>query len=146
MGPLVVVASVVQWVSGMVLAYVILARASHHGLAGRVPRVLARLAIVLLLIGAIEVAFVLAGARTASSRWLPPDFTAAHWQLVTFLLFSAAAWVAILVAAVWNGILGINSRRRIAAAELRRRTDRALHGHHHTGPQAAPRERSDRGG
>jgi len=145
MGPLVVIASLVQWVSGIVLAYVILARAAHHGSAGWGPRALARLAVILFLIGAIEIAFVLAGARTVSSRWLPPDFTAGHWQLVTLLLFSAAAWIAILAAAVWNGILGVKSRRRIAAAELRRRTDRALHGHHHASSRADPRGRSDRG-
>jgi hypothetical protein len=130
MGPLIVIASLVQWVSGIVLAYVILARASQHGRAGRGPRALAGLAIVLFLVGAIELAFVLAGAHPTQHRWLPPDFTAGHWQLITLLLFSAAAWVTILIAALWNGILGVNSRRRIAAAELRRRTDRALHTHH----------------
>ena len=142
MGPLIVVASAVQWVSGFVLAYVIMARASYHGPAGRGPRVLAELAIGLLLAGAIELAFVLAGARVAPKRWLPPDFTAGHWQLVTLLLLSAAAWLAILVAAIWNGILGVNSRRRIAAAELRRRTERALHSGPHAATRTGARHRS----
>ena len=92
--------------------------------------------------GAIELIFVLAGARFGPNRWLPPDFTAGHWQLVTLLLFSAIAWLAVLIAAIWNGILGVNSRRRIAAAELRRRTDRALHPHPRPATPTDPHGRS----
>ena len=121
------------------LAYIIMARASYHGRAGRGPRMLAGLAIVLLVLGAGELAMIAAGVRVTPNRWLPPDFAAAHWQLITLLLFSAGAWIAVLIAASWNGILGVNHRRRLAAAELRRRTERALHSGPHAGIRAGSR-------
>ena len=54
--------------------------------------------------------------------------TVALLLLPDFLLICGGAWLSLLIAAVWSTLLGIGARRRAAAAELKRRTDRALSG------------------
>jgi hypothetical protein len=69
-------------------------------------------------------------AATPVSRLVAPlfpsEFTTPDWRRRTLFETSVVAWLFLIASAFWNTVLGIRLRRRIAAAELRRRTDRAL--------------------
>jgi hypothetical protein len=118
-------AGAVQWVSGMILAVALLRRGWHYGGAGLLPRTMARLAIVLFLAAAVELVVVIVIPRDLLERIELGHVAMAHWQIRATLLLSVAAWLLLLGAASWTGALGIGQRRRIAAAELRRRSERA---------------------
>ena len=140
MGPLLPIAGAVQWISGVLLAVVALGRTSRYGATGRGPRVFAWLSLLLFAAALAELLVYLLGGRALLGRWFGSDFLTGRWQLVTHLGVSAAAWLALLGAWLWNSILGVKLRRRAAAAELQRRTDRALSGIDREGhPREKPR-------
>ena len=117
-------AGAVQWMSGLILAVAVLRRGRLHGGAAFVPRALARIAVLLLVVAALDLVVALVAPRPFLQQNALDFLGTARWQIRTLLLLSAAAWMCILVAASWNGILGVGLRRRLAAAELSRRAQR----------------------
>jgi hypothetical protein len=79
----------------------------------------------LFLAAAVELVVVLVTPRDVLERIELGRVAMAHWQIRATLLLSVAAWLFLLGAASWTGLLGMGQRRRIAAAELRRRSERA---------------------
>ncbi|MEJ7810125.1 MAG: hypothetical protein WKG32_06860 [Gemmatimonadaceae bacterium] len=138
MTPVMLGAAAIQWASGLILSFIIFERARRRGTVGLWPGVLAAFAIFLFLLSAVEVSFVLAGAEHVFVSWLPRDFTSSRWQLVGILVVCGGAWVFLMLASVVNALLGVRERQRAAAAEIRRRTDRALGGLDRPAPVAPP--------
>ena len=99
------------------------------------PRLLARLSLVIFALSAVELLWSVTGVEELLGRWAPVGFTTAPWQLRTLLLMSLTAWVLLGIAAAWNGTLSVAQRRRTATAELRRRTERALEGIERRSPE-----------
>ncbi|HJU91077.1 MAG TPA: hypothetical protein VJ672_16950 [Gemmatimonadaceae bacterium] len=135
MGSILPIAGVIQWVSGLILAIVTARQARHYGREGRMPRLLARLSLVIFALSAVELLWSVTGVEELLGRWAPVGFTTAPWQLRTLLLMSLTAWVLLGIAAAWNGTLSVAQRRRTATAELRRRTERALEGIERRSPE-----------
>jgi hypothetical protein len=135
LGSILPIAGAVQWVSGLILAVVTALRAKQFGRDGRVPLLLARISIVIFALSLVELLWTVTRAREIIGPVMPNNFTSAPWQLRTLLLMSLAAWVLLAIAAAWNGTLAIAQRRRVAAAELQRRTDRALQGIERRAPE-----------
>ncbi|HJR43189.1 MAG TPA: hypothetical protein VJ812_13945 [Gemmatimonadaceae bacterium] len=128
MGAILPIAGVIQWVSGIILAFVTARQSRQFGRKGRMPRLLAQLSLVIFALAAVELLWSVTRVSDMMERWLPTGFTTAPWQLRTLLLMSLTAWVLLGIAAAWNGSLSVAQRRRTATAELRRRTERALEG------------------
>lgn len=128
MGSILPIAGVIQWACGLVLAVVIARQSRQFGRAGRTPRLLARLSLIIFILAAVELLVTVTGASELWRSWLPSGFQSGPWQLRTLLLMSLTAWTLLALAALWNGTLGAADRRRTATAELRRRTERALEG------------------
>ena len=118
-------AGAVQWISGLILALAVLRRGRRYGASALVPRMLARVAVFLLVIALLDLVVALALSRPFLERYALAHVGTARWQIRTLLFLSTAAWLCILVGASWNGILGVGQRRRVAAAELKRRADNA---------------------
>jgi hypothetical protein len=131
-GSILPIAGVVQWASGLILAIAVARRARAFGRDGRVPHLLAKLALWLFVITALELIVSLTPLRGVFASLVSPEYFSGPWQLRTLLLLSLGAWLLLGIAAAWNGTLSVASRRRAATAELRRRTERALrHMDHH---------------
>lgn len=128
MGSIIPIAGVVQWVSGIAVGLIALQRGWRYGQDGRGPRVLARAALAILMLAALEVIVALTDLRTIVAPWVSPDFASERWQLRLLLAMSVVAWLCLALAGSWNGVLGVRLRRRVAASELKRRTERALAG------------------
>jgi len=118
-------AGALQWVSGIVLALAALRRGWRYAGAGVAPRTLARLAVFLFAVAALELIVALVTPRDLIRRLGFEAYATQPWQLRTVLLLCIAGWLLLLLAASWNGILGVNMRRRTAAEELKRRSERA---------------------
>jgi hypothetical protein len=116
----------IQWVAGVALALLAIDRARRYGYSGLLPRSLALVAIAVFAVALL----VLLLAATPVSRFVaslfPPEFTTPQWRHRTLFQSSLIGWLFLVAAALWNTVLGVGLRRRVAAAELRRRTDRAL--------------------
>ncbi len=126
MGSLLPIAGAVQWLSGLALATIALRRAHRYERTGQVPRLFARLSIGLFILAALELSLTIDPIYRRVGAWMPKDFGGNEWQLRTLIVLCVAGWTVLAISAVWSGILGVGVRRRAAAAELRRRTDRAL--------------------
>ncbi|MDQ6885732.1 MAG: hypothetical protein M3068_00420 [Gemmatimonadota bacterium] len=126
MGSLLPIAGAVQWLSGLALAAIALRRAYRYERDGRMPRLFARLSLGLFLLAGLELSLTIDPIYQRVGGWMPKDFGSNEWQLRALIVLCIAGWSALAISAVWSGILGVGVRRRAAAAELRRRTDRAL--------------------
>lgn len=124
MGTIIPIAGTVQWISGIILAVITRRRTRRFGREGRWPGAIATLAILIYALAALELALVYLGAESLIARWAPPNFTTARWQVMALLVASASAWLLLGVAAIWTAGLAVGERRRVAAAELKRRTER----------------------
>ncbi|HEX6533503.1 MAG TPA: hypothetical protein VF041_02845, partial [Gemmatimonadaceae bacterium] len=54
------------------------------------------------------------------------ELASSRWRLGAIAEPSLIAWALLALAGIWNWSLGVSLRRRTAAAELRRRTDRVM--------------------
>jgi hypothetical protein len=93
-----------------------------------VPHLLAKLALWLFVITALELIVSLTPLRGMFASLVSPEYFSGPWQLRTLLLLSLGAWLLLGIAAAWNGTLSVASRRRAATAELRRRTEGSFQG------------------
>lgn len=115
----------VQWLVGVALALLAVRRGQRYGLAGAPPRAFARISLLVFALTAIIYAFVVIAPLTrAAAGVLPADLAEPSARARTFGELSGAAWLLLIVAAVWNAVLAVERRRRDARAELRRRTNR----------------------
>ncbi|MDQ2931862.1 MAG: hypothetical protein M3Y05_13755, partial [Gemmatimonadota bacterium] len=53
-----------------------------------------------------------------------PEHATSAWRVRTVEILSLVGWLLTILAAIWNGVLGVALRRRKAIQELKRRTDR----------------------
>ncbi|MBC7788651.1 MAG: hypothetical protein H7Z74_01785 [Anaerolineae bacterium] len=104
--------------------------ASRGGSPG--PRVFIVFGMGLFVLAGLDLALALAGAPPVLGRWLPVDVASERAQFLLILFVCGAAWVSLLLAAAWNGLIGVRARRRAAAADIERRTAVALRGVEHT--------------
>lgn len=95
------------------------------------PRVFIVVGIGLFVLAGLDLALALAGAPPVLGRWLPVDFASERSQFLLILFVCGAAWLSLFLAAVWIGAVGIRGRRRLAAADIERRTAIALRGVEH---------------
>ncbi len=95
------------------------------------PRVFIVLGMGLFVLAGLDLALALAGAPPVLERWLPVDVASERAQFLLILFVCGAAWLALLLAAVWNAVIAIRARRRAAAADIERRTAVALRGVEH---------------
>jgi hypothetical protein len=117
-------ASGAQWIVGTTLALVIARRSRLYGGAGSAPRRLAWLALLVFLIAGVSVLVSLIGEQRSGAALRLPDYATMAWRIRTGGILSLFGWGLAVVAALWNGVLGVALRRRTAIQELKRRTDR----------------------
>jgi hypothetical protein len=115
-----------QWIVGVLLALVAVGRSRRHGRAGVAPRMLARLSIVVFILAAVVVLLASTTASRFVAGWLPTELASARWRLGAIIQPSLIAWALLALSGLWNWILGVSLRRRTAATELRRRTERVM--------------------
>lgn len=115
-----------QWIAGSLLAIVAVRRSRRYGVAGAPPRALALTALVILMVAAIVLLLASTRASVLVASLFPPDFTTPAWRLSKFIEASVLAWAVLAVAGFWNATMGVALRRRVASAELRRRTERVM--------------------
>lgn len=113
-----------QWIIGTTFALVIARRSRVYGGAGGAPRRIAWLALLVFVIAGVAVLVSIVAEHRADSALILPEHARATWRARTALILSTVGWVLTVVAAIWNGVLGIALRRRTAIQELKRRTDR----------------------
>jgi hypothetical protein len=113
-----------QWIIGTTFALVIARRSRMYGGAGGAPRRIAWLALLVFLIAGMGVLVSIIAEHRADSALILPEYARESWRARTALILSIVGWVLTVVAAVWNGVLGVALRRRTAIQELKRRTDR----------------------
>ena len=130
LGPIVSIAGAVQWFCGLVLAFFMLNQSAHGG-GTPGPRVLIVLGMGLFVLAGLDLALALAGAPLVLGRWLPVDVASERSQFLLILFVCGAAWLSLLLAAAWTGLIGMRGRRRAAAADIERRTAIALRGVEH---------------
>jgi hypothetical protein len=116
----------IQWVAGMALALLAIDRARHYGHAGLPPRALALVSIAVFVAALLTLLLVATPVSRLVAPLFPSEFTTPQWRRLALFESSLVAWVFLVASAFWNTVLGIRLRRRVAAAELQRRTDRAL--------------------
>jgi cytochrome c oxidase assembly factor CtaG len=126
MTSLIQIVGAIQWVAGIALALLAIDRARRYGYSGLPPRALALAAIAIFVLALIVLLLAATPVSPLVAPLFPSDFTTPQWRHRTLFQSSLAGWVLLVASAVWNTVLGIQLRRRTAAAELRRRTDRAL--------------------
>ena len=130
LGPIVSIAGAVQWFCGLILAFFMLNQAASRG-GSSGPRVFIVLGMGLFVLAGLDLALALAGAPPVLGRWLPVDFASERSQFLLILFVCGAAWLSLFLAAVWTGVVDIRGRRRLAAADIERRTAVALRGVEH---------------
>ncbi len=113
-----------QWIVGTTLALVIARRSRLYGGAGSMPRRIAWLALTVFMIAGVSVLVSLIAEQRSDTALRLPDYATMAWRIRTVKVLSSIGWVLAVVAAVWNGVLGVALRRRTAIKELKRRTDR----------------------
>ncbi len=113
-----------QWIIGTTFALVIARRSRLYGGAGSAPRRLAWLALTVFMIAGFAVLVSLIAEQRSDNVLRLPDYATMAWRVRTVEILSLVGWVLTVVAALWNGVLGVALRRRTAIQELKRRTDR----------------------
>jgi hypothetical protein len=129
-------ASGAQWIVGTTLALVIARRSRLYGGAGAAPRRIAWLALLVFMIAGVSVLVSLISEQRSDAALRLPDYATMAWRGRTLWILSSIGWVLTVVAAVWNGVLGVALRRRTAIQELKRRTDRVRD---YRSPPSSPR-------
>jgi hypothetical protein len=129
-------ASGAQWIVGTTLALVIARRSRLYGGAGGAPRRIAWLALLVFMIAGVSVLVSLIAEQRGDTALRLPDYATMAWRGRTLWTLSSIGWVLTIVAAVWNGVLGVALRRRTAIQELKRRTDRVRD---YRSPPSSPR-------
>lgn len=99
-------------------------RSRLYGGDGSAPRQIAWLGLLVFLIAGVAVLVSLIAEQRDDNALLLPQYATTAWRMRTVEILSAVGWVLTVVAAVWNGVLGVALRRRTAIQELKRRTDR----------------------
>ena len=130
MRSLIPVLGAVQWVAGIALSLILVRRSRRYPPLGAVPRFFARVACWLFVLGAVLLVLSATPAAHLSERLAQIGFPPVDVTTVTRSY--SIAWGLVAFAGAWNFVLGVSNRRRTAAAELKRRTDRALS--HREGP------------
>lgn len=123
------VLAALQWVGGIALAYTGARRAREFRGAGAWPFGISRIAAAVFVVAALLVGLTIPIIARWVAHALPVFADADRWRLGTFLQLSQVAWVLVVVAWAWNGVLGIIARKRVARAELARRRARVRGGH-----------------
>ncbi|MEP7088305.1 MAG: hypothetical protein ABI884_13455 [Gemmatimonadota bacterium] len=113
-----------QWIVGTTLALVIARRSRLYAGAGAAPRRLAWLALLVFIIAGVAVLVSLIVEQRDQSSLQLPRYATMSWRVRTVEVLSLIGWLLTVVAALWNGVLGVALRRRTAIQELKRRTDR----------------------
>jgi hypothetical protein len=103
---------------------VIARRSRLYGGDGSAPRRIAWLALLVFIVAGVSVLVSLIAERRAGDALLLPAYATMPWRVKTVEILSLVGWVLTVVAALWNGVLGVALRRRTAIQELKRRTDR----------------------
>jgi hypothetical protein len=103
---------------------VIARRSRLYGGDGSAPRRIAWLALLTFIVAGVAVLVSLVAEQRDQNSLLLPQYATMAWRVKTAETLSLIGWVLTLVAAVWNGVLGVALRRRTAIQELKRRTDR----------------------
>ncbi|MBA2683510.1 MAG: hypothetical protein H0U66_03335 [Gemmatimonadaceae bacterium] len=113
-----------QWIVGTTLALVIARRSRLYAGAGAAPRRIAWLALLVFIIAGVAVLVSLIAEQRDQSSLQLPRYATMSWRVRTVQVLSLIGWLLTVVAALWNGVLGVALRRRTAIQELKRRTDR----------------------
>jgi hypothetical protein len=116
---------------------VIARRSRLYGGAGGAPRRIAWLALTVFIIAGVAVLVSLVAEQRNQNSLQLPHYATMPWRVKTMEILSLVGWVLTVVAALWNGVLGVALRRRTAIQELKRRTDRVRD---YRTPPASPRE------
>jgi hypothetical protein len=103
---------------------VIARRSRLYAGAGAAPRRIAWLALFVFIVAGVAVLVSLIAEQRSGNALLLPDYATMPWRVKTVEILSLIGWILTIVAAVWNGVLGVALRRRTAIQELKRRTDR----------------------
>jgi hypothetical protein len=106
------------------LALMIARRSRLYGGDGSVPRRIAWLGLLVFLIAGVSVLVSLIAEQRNDNALLLPQYATTAWRVRTVEILSLVGWLLTVVAALWNGVLGVALRRRTAIQELKRRTDR----------------------
>jgi hypothetical protein len=123
---LISIVGAIQWVAGVALALLAIDRARRYGNSGLPPRALALMSIAVFAVALLTLLLAATPVSRLVAPLFPSEFTTPEWRRRTLFESSLVAWLLLVASAFWNMVLGIRLRRRIAAAELQRRTDRAL--------------------
>lgn len=99
-------------------------RSRLYGDDGSAPRRIAWLALLVFIIAGAAVLWSLIAARRYDQALLLPEHATSAWRVRTVEILSVVGWILTILAAIWNGVLGVALRRRTAIQELKRRTDR----------------------
>ena len=113
-----------QWLVGIVLAYLAVGRARDFRRRGAWPLGFGRVALGAFVLGALLLASTSAPVAPFVSRAIPLFESADGWRMSAFLQVSQLGWGLVVVAMVWNGVLGTIDRKRAAREELARRRAR----------------------
>jgi hypothetical protein len=125
-----------QWVIGTTFALVIARRSRLYGGDGGAPRRIAWLGLLVFLIAGVAVLVSLVSQHRNDAALQLPEHATMAWRVRTVEILSLVGWLLTVVAALWNGVLGVALRRRTAIQELKRRTDRVRD---YRTPPSAPR-------
>jgi len=120
---LVSIIGALQWLGGIALAIAATRRSRRFARAGAPPRLFARAA--LFVFGVAAIVLLLSLAHGAASVF-PPEFATRSWRIEAVAETCIVGWLLLSISAFWNTVLGVSLRRRIAAAELKRRTARVF--------------------
>lgn len=99
-------------------------RSRLYGDDGGAPRRIAWLALLVFIIAGAAVLWSLIAERRYDQALLLPEHATSAWRVRTVEILSVVGWILTILAAIWNGVLGVALRRRTAIQELKRRTDR----------------------
>ena len=134
LSPIVSIVGAVQWFCGLVLAFFLLNQSATRG-GALGPRALIVLGMGLFVLAGLDLALAVAGAPPVLGPWMPADVASERAQFLLILFVCGAAWLSLLLAAIWTALIGLRGRRRAAAADIERRTTVALRGAEHPNTQ-----------
>jgi hypothetical protein len=121
---LLIAGGIAQWVCGVIVAVALVRRRPSDGISGHPPHAVALMALLFFVLAPIELFLATFGRRFGMR--IVPELATDRWQVIVLLAVCGVAWVVLLIAGVMLGLMNVHVRRRTTAAELKRRTDRAL--------------------
>jgi hypothetical protein len=122
--PLVLLALFLPAVLGIALSVLAVRSGRRFGAPGYPPRLLARLSMLTFILAIGEALLGLARSYGRPLAWMPGSLTD-DW-VVRVMQTGLVAVLLLAASALWNWILGVRMRRRVAHAELVKRTARAF--------------------